>query len=142
MSLVNVSCGECGIAFCLPSGFHRQRMDDGQTFSCPNGHRVSYRPSELEKQVAALQKDVREWKSCWEDMRDRYHEVFAAREELIGVLKECPGGCGWRSRRQIPRDPVAMGRGIERVRQDVADHLVQIHGCRAETLRELPLRTA
>lgn len=64
-------------------------------------------------------------------------ELHAQREDLVGALKECPGRCGWRSKRQVPRDPVAMGRGIERVKLDVADHLVAAHGAQATPVRAL-----
>ena len=37
-----IRCGECSVQFALNSNFYRQRKEDGQRFSCPNGHQVRY----------------------------------------------------------------------------------------------------
>jgi hypothetical protein len=141
MSLTNINCGNCGVAFCLPTPMYNARVADGGDFSCPNGHVISYRPSKQEKRIAELEREL-EVQARWRRRVDReLDDLLATRESLIGALKECPGGCGWRSRKQVPRDPVAMGRGLERVRADVAGHLVLAHGARPEPTRELEART-
>ena len=140
MSLTNISCGNCGVAFCLPTSMYHARVQDGRDFHCPNGHVISYRPSENERRIETLEEEVRRWEQSDRRRSRQYDEIIAQREELIGLLKECPGGCGWRSRRQVPRDQMAMGRGIERVRRDVAEHLVEVHGARPLVL-ELTERT-
>ena len=142
VDLVNVSCGVCGIPFCLPRTHQNALERNGRDFHCPNGHVISYRPTADQKRIAELEKEVARWDSQWRRRQRAFDEVMAQREDLIAALKECPGGCGWRSRRQVQRDPVAMGRGIERVRRDVAEHLVEAHGCRPiEAQRLLPERT-
>lgn len=141
MSLTNISCGSCGIAFCLPTSMYHARAEDGRDFFCPNGHVVSYRPSGEQRRIAALEAEVRSLERTRRRTMDLYDAVYAAREELIGAIKECPGGCGWRSRKQIPRDPIAMGRGLERVRLDVAEHLARVHDAQASPVRELEART-
>lgn len=137
---VNVPCGVCGVDFCLPDALYNTRRSDGHYFYCPNGHRLSYRPSVQEKRIAELEREVARRKRDYRQLVDAQDELLAAREELVGALRQCPG-CDWRSRRQIPRDPVAMGRGLERVRQDLAEHLVQAHGARPQSTRELVART-
>jgi hypothetical protein len=137
---VNVSCANCGVVFCLPDALYEARRRDGGDFYCPNGHCLGYRPTKSEKRIAELEEELAARKRDWRHMLEDRDELLAAREELVGALRQCPG-CDWRSRRQIPRDPVAMGRGLERVRQDLAEHLVAAHGARPEPIRELVERT-
>jgi hypothetical protein len=137
MSLTNISCGNCGVAFCLPTPMYHARVQDGGDFSCPNGHVISYRPSGEQKRIKALEEEVRFANRRIERDGRAFDEVYATRESLIAAIKECPGGCGWHSRKQVPRDAVAMGRGLERVRLDVAEHLVRVHGAQASPVREL-----
>lgn len=125
--MTELNCGACGVDFCLPDALYVARRRDGRDFYCPNGHCVSYRPSEDQKRIAALEGELRSWQRYHRHAIERADELFAQREELVGALKQCPG-CDWRSHRQVPRDPVAMGRGLERVRRDLAEHLVEVHG--------------
>lgn len=127
---VNVSCASCGIEFCLPDALYSARKRDGAGFYCPNGHSLSYRPTEDQKRIAELEDQLAKRERYARRLSDEIDEIFAQREELIGELKQCPGRCGWKSRRQIPRDPVGMGRGLERVRVDIAQHLVEAHGAK------------
>jgi hypothetical protein len=137
---VNVPCGVCGVDFCLPDALYNTRRNDGHYFYCPNGHRLSYRPSAQEKRIEELQRELAGLEGDYRQATERADELLAQREELVGALRQCPG-CDWRSRRQIARDPVAMGRGLERVRQDLAEHLVQAHGARPQSTRELVAHT-
>ena len=124
----HMTCGECGVEFCMPTVLYEARRHDGATFYCPNGHGRVFRPTEDQKRIEALEREVRSGRACIDELAAGRRELAAQREELIGLLKECPGRCGWRSRRQVPRDPIGMGRGLERVRLDVAQHLVEVHG--------------
>ena len=141
MSLMNetthMHCGECGVAFCMPTSLYQHRRNDGETFYCPNGHPRVFRPTEDQKTIADLEDKLRRRDRSIEHWAERWKECYAGREELIGVLRECPGHCGWKSNKRIPRDPVAMGRGIERVQRDVAEHLVREHGA-GRAIAELP----
>lgn len=48
-SFALMSCGECGIAFLMPSDFERERHKDPKNqWSCPNGHVRVYRESEAD----------------------------------------------------------------------------------------------
>jgi hypothetical protein len=125
---VPLTCGECGVEFCMPEVLLRARKRDGETFYCPNGHPRVFRPTADQERIAELEKQLARRRRIHDDLAARYGEALAQREELIGSLRECPGRCGWRSRKQVPRDPVGMGRGLERVRLDVAEHLVRVHG--------------
>jgi hypothetical protein len=133
---MHISCASCGVEFCLPDGLHAARRKDGRSFWCPNGHSLSFSPTRDEKRIAELEQQLAAAERVGQRRLAHMDDLTAAREDLVGALRECPGGCGWRSRRQVPRDPVAMGRGIERVRRDVAEHLVEAHGARP-VMREL-----
>ena len=100
---VNISCANCGVVFCLPDGMYHSRKRDGDTFYCPNGHGQSFRPTEDEKKIAdageAAGRRATGRSTSW---RERWNEIWAGREELIGAMKECPGQCGWRSTQADP----------------------------------------
>jgi hypothetical protein len=140
---VHTHCHACGIEFCLTRALYKARLHDGGAFYCPNGHGNVFRPSADEKRIAELERRAKVDARVIDEWRERYDDIYAQREELVRALKECPGGCGWHSRKQVPRDPVAMGRGIERVQRDVAEHLVREHGAGRDVAasRELPERT-
>src|SRR4029077_9140433 len=126
---VDVSCASCGIMFCLPEPLYNARKRDGDSFYCPNGHSLSYRPTEDQKKIKELESQL-EARDRWrERLVTDLNEAFAQREDLLADLKQCPL-CDYRSRRQVPRDPVAMGRGLERVRGDMVEHLTAHHGAR------------
>jgi len=42
-------CPECGIEFGISHCFEKRRREDGRTFYCPNGHRMSWGDSETSK---------------------------------------------------------------------------------------------
>lgn len=37
-----VSCGHCGIPFCMSLDFYRKRQEDHKSWYCPNGHQRQY----------------------------------------------------------------------------------------------------
>lgn len=126
------NCCNCGITFCLTRALYEARLSDHRLFYCPNGHAQAYTgKTEQEKRIESLESHI-EFLSAAND------ELYARGEELIGVLKECPvPGCTYRSRKQVARDPVAMGRGIERVRADLFEHMVRDHTTRQTEARLL-----
>lgn len=129
---VQETCCSCGIGFCLPTPLYEARVRDHGRFYCPNGHAQHYLgKTKQEKEIEALEAQVRQL--------DRFSdELFAQREELIGALKECPiPGCSYRSRKQIPRDAHHAGRGVERVKRDLLEHLVGDHA--SQTRPDQPL---
>lgn len=48
-TLTVISCGDCAIPFAIPANLHRRYRQDGDSFWCPNGHRISYSQTEYEK---------------------------------------------------------------------------------------------
>lgn len=43
LTIKSLTCGHCGILFGLESAFMAARLDDGQLFYCPNGHRIGWK---------------------------------------------------------------------------------------------------
>ena len=61
---VNLStcvCSVCGVVYTLPCNFREKRLDDHETFFCPNGHRQCFpgesTEEELEKENIELQEE-------------------------------------------------------------------------------------
>jgi hypothetical protein len=46
--------------FAVPNAWHKDRMKKGLSFHCPNGHVLSFTPSENEKTVQQLAEALRE----------------------------------------------------------------------------------
>ena len=55
-----ITCYKCGIAFGVPSHWMSKRLEDQQSFWCPNGHEQSYTVSTADKLRAQLEKCTRE----------------------------------------------------------------------------------
>lgn len=49
------SCASCGMDFAVPNAWHEDRMKKGLSFHCPNGHLLSFTPSENENEKTAQQ---------------------------------------------------------------------------------------
>jgi len=78
-SACEVTCVECGIVFSVPVSFVDERQKDGATFFCPNGHKLTYGETELDR----LKKDNKELKG----KLARYTERLAGKELSIIQLK-------------------------------------------------------
>ncbi len=49
VTLVVMRCGQCGISFAVPDFFQRERIEDGGSWYCPNGHCRAYTEPEVKK---------------------------------------------------------------------------------------------
>jgi len=49
VTLESTVCGECGVTFAMPSKFREDRLKDGKTFHCPNGHGLVYKGDEVDR---------------------------------------------------------------------------------------------
>ncbi len=43
-------CPECGIVFCIPKAMEQRRRKDGKSFYCPNGHGMSWKETEADRE--------------------------------------------------------------------------------------------
>ncbi len=57
VTLVTVSCAQCGIVFAVPDHFDQVKRQHGSTFYCPSRHPLVYKSEndELKRKVAQLQ---------------------------------------------------------------------------------------
>lgn len=54
-------CGECGVQFGMPEEYYNRRLNDRQTWYCPNGHpRTFTGPTKAERETSELRKQL-EW---------------------------------------------------------------------------------
>jgi hypothetical protein len=63
VKLESMVCGECGVTFAVPATLRAERISDGRTFYCPNGHPRVFRETtetrlrrELDRERAARQR--------------------------------------------------------------------------------------
>lgn len=45
----NMRCGECAIEFYVPDWFYKERKEEGEGWSCPNGHRRIFKEPEIDQ---------------------------------------------------------------------------------------------
>ena len=58
-SLVCETCWVCGITWAMPWGWARKRSEQGKGFYCPNGDKLRYGQSEIEKLKERLESEQR-----------------------------------------------------------------------------------
>lgn len=109
ISWVEMACGECGLYFCVPSQWQKERVETGKEWHCPNGHTRVYRESEAErlrKQLAAKEAEL----SCERNrvaLRDR--QLAAARGQATRLKNRIGNGvcpCCTRSFQNLRRHMV------------------------------------
>lgn len=76
------TCCVCGIEFGLPDNIMQKRREGGETLYCPNGHSLSFRPSEIDKlrkknqqlamEAQQLVKDAEFWAGMHDRLLERY----------------------------------------------------------------------
>ena len=60
MGMYIEECCRCGVAFGIPKDLHKEQLDDGSWFYCPNGHRQHYSESTEQKLKQQLREKERE----------------------------------------------------------------------------------
>lgn len=56
VALESLTCGHCGVPFALEKSHLARLQADGSEFYCPNGHRVSYRESGIQRAEKAAKR--------------------------------------------------------------------------------------
>lgn len=64
-----ISCGTCAIPFAIPASLLRHLRESGDSFWCPNGHKVSYHETEADRLRAKLEREQRQRQ--WAETRAR-----------------------------------------------------------------------
>ena len=56
ITFVQEDCCVCGVIFGMPKQFYEQRRRSGNEFYCPNGHRLVYTETEVDKLKKELER--------------------------------------------------------------------------------------
>lgn len=70
VAIVPVECGNCGITFGLGEAFRDARLDDGQSFYCPNGHHISWEGANEKKRLKRQLENAKAYSRHLADQRD------------------------------------------------------------------------
>lgn len=89
VSLVQMSCGECGVVFAVPGYFQRERKETGKGWYCPNGHCRVYRESDSDRLRRELeQAQKRNAQLAWQIASER----VTAKKEQARIMKRANAG--------------------------------------------------
>lgn len=81
--LQTITCYKCGVVFAVPSYFKTKRLEDHETFWCPNGHTQGFMgDSEAEKLKKQLEQERDQHRQRLEFERN---QTAAAKRELVAV---------------------------------------------------------
>lgn len=72
-SLEIIDCGECGVVFAMPERVLRLRRKTGGAFYCPNGHRLAFTETEVDRlknQLSSEKKQATYWHDEYERAKD------------------------------------------------------------------------
>lgn len=95
-----ISCYKCGVEFGMTASMNRQRLDDRETFYCPNGHGQHYsgkteaqkereRAAQLERRLACRDEDLRAERAAHATTR---HRLTATKGVLTKTKKRVANG--------------------------------------------------
>jgi len=91
---VQQTCCVCGITHCLPEGFYNDRKIDGQSWFCPNGHKLHVGKAvvpELKQQISQLQSQLDAQTSFWmQRIADELKENRTLKSMINILVAVCP----------------------------------------------------
>lgn len=83
ITVVEVTCAECGCDFGMQDNFRAMRIEDGKTFYCPAGHNNYYPKRENELKALRQRNENLNKRLGWAEQSERQ-----AREEAERVKRE------------------------------------------------------
>lgn len=100
VTLIAKTCRECSIAFGVPDYFDRQKLRDGTTFHCPNGHGSVYRDTDETR----LRRELGEAQAAAKAERERAERLDRQLDrQQRPAHEDAQAGHGGRlSRRRLP----------------------------------------
>jgi len=114
-----ITCCKCGIVFGVPERWQQARLEDKETFWCPNGHPQAYVKSKADKLAEELSRE-RQRKAQLEDQVRAERELREAAERRISAVKG-----------QITRLKKRTAHGVcpccNRTFQDLSRHMATKH---------------
>lgn len=90
--MIEIICNACGIIFGMPGGYDSARRNDGKTFYCPNGHSLSYRESEVDRQRRRADRLAQENARLAQEAADAQAEAIAAEKKVARLKKRAAAG--------------------------------------------------
>ncbi len=90
-----LTCGACGVAFGLERSFMKDRQATGHTFCCPNGDKIGYSETEvqrLERQLKAERENSARWAAQY-DQAEASHRAYKGQATKLRnrtLAGECP----------------------------------------------------
>lgn len=96
-TFVVITCYKCGMPFGVPTHWRNKRMEDQETFHCPNGHSQHYTRSEVQRLRTELDKQRRKTELAQADaiqarnQRDRSRKAHRRMRDRVrnGVCPCC-----------------------------------------------------
>ncbi len=88
-SFVTITCYQCGIPFGVPDYFRAKRLQDKESFFCPNGHSQAYVESEsdrLKKQIASEKANTEYYRQIAETRGKQRDHARLQTRALKGVV--------------------------------------------------------
>lgn len=106
-NLVVEDCATCGILHAIPAEFRQRRLDDGASWYCPNGHRMHFAKSNVDREREARERAERRAEQA--EQAARYQREQAARER---------------------RTSAALRGHLTRMRNRIANGVCPVPGCK------------
>jgi len=85
----DLNCCKCGTKFAIEDSIHAARMQDGEVFTCPNGHEQYFSPSEndkLKKEIERLNALVIRIGKFKDEWVGRFHSTDRSLRATKGVV--------------------------------------------------------
>jgi len=86
------TCGECGVHFGMDAGQLSKRREDGHSFYCPNGHKLSFHVTEADRLRKRLELAERREANLDESLRSERASHAATKGHLTRVRKRADKG--------------------------------------------------
>lgn len=97
LAYVEITCCNCGVTFLVPPGWERQRLKDGKSFWCPNGHPQHFTASrDKDAEISRLKQRLAEADDTERALRDKVEaeqrRVNGYKRQLARTKKRVAGG--------------------------------------------------
>ena len=90
----NITCYKCQTVFGMSDDMYDDRLEDGEVFSCPQGHRQHFSPShnsQLRDEIKSLKarlSSVKRDNAYWRDRCNRTERSLSATKGVVTKLQK------------------------------------------------------
>lgn len=118
-----------------------------ESFYCPAGHGNHFPGKTVEqKEREELKRRAAQLDRLLDGAHDRMHRMHEGAVFLANATRACPLGCGWSTSRRPTGlwdgDEEAIGRYLDRIGGDLAEHLLREHNATRQPVALLPERAS